>query len=755
MPDGMTPEQPNRDLNLRIPGQTDINREGNIAQNRQFLDISQPNFSPDDPDKELAEREAFERNSISGGSEYDKGRVIEAIITRHPKVETVRYALRTLQLSEERFNTNGEPDNRWEVSHRYRVLADRQNVLEMPLEDLVKKDLIERLSPSELEFLRQERGRSLPANINENYLARPKHVDGFGFENYVVSQPVLESFAIKEGKRTDERYRMMPQQYVYLRSETERRETSKEFGSLKDEVSARTLMMQMWGHHVSYYYALQKLAEGHYFGTTLSSEGVGIMFNLKGQEGATTETATKVKVDSLGKKIDVAMRLYYVNALCEKPSRFKAELMETPGWKQFLFPDGTDQAVIEKWIGKPSEWEPEVQVGGDRTEDVLHEEIKGGKRGLLTRRNISAEVDVYSENKLTEAIDEFLGGGENASYIDKIEAETARRIGYRMFRLFLLADQEGYEIYKEKPKGNNQDPFDGLKVVFSNAPQASDFGKLTHPDLYAAKSQRKGRDYMPPTGFLHARKYYSRFMVDFLRHASANTEIQVQKTNGTKEYKVEQRSLMERWWGYKGGLQKGDITYLDEQGVWLGDLPWSKFNEPIHMTQDDAALLALPVGGLHHETFKTLWLSGFMAGGEGRAHMLISETNHNPKNFTDLHWWNKFWKMLDVGIKDSVALEGKFRGVSSEEKKQILLQHKVGIVQNFIYGLEDLPQWEEWKKIPVEIVPNRKGMGSANSPSPQLIDRIIDVANRALKVNGVKLEIKPLEQVLTPDVNPF
>lgn len=716
----------------------------------QSINIPEINFSPTDA-QELAERENFERSMSSGGSEYDKGRVIEAIITRHPKVETVRYALRTLQLSEETFNTNGEPDNRWEVSHRYRVLDDRASVLEMPIEDLIKKDLIEKPSATELEYLREERGRSLPATVNENYLARPKHVDGFGFENFIISQPVLESFSIENGKRANERYRMVPQQYVYLRSEGERKEASKEFSSLKDEVSARTLMMQMWGHHVSYYYALQKLAEGHYFGSTLSSEGVGVLFNLKSQEGATTETVTKVKVDSLGKKVDIAMRLYYVNALSEKPTRFKEELMNTPGWKQFLFPEGTDQSVIEKWIGKPDEWEPEVQVGGERTEDILYEEIKTGKRGLLTRRNISAEVDTYSENKLNDAVDEFLGGGDNASYIDKVEAETARRIGYRMFRLFLLADQEGYEIYKEALKGNKMDPFDGFKVVFSNAPQASDMGKLTHPELYAAKSQRKGRDYMPPSSFLHARKYYSRFMVDFLRHASANTEIQVKKSDGTLGYKVEQRSLMERWWGYKGGLQKGDVTYQDEMGTHLGDLPWSKFNEPIHMSVEDAALLALPVGGLHHETYKTLWLSGFMAGGDNRAHMLISETNHNPNNFLDLHWWNKFWKMLDVGIKDSVALEGKFRGVSSDEKKQILLQHKVGIIQNFIMGLEDLPQWEEWKKKAIEVVPNRSG----KSPSPQLIDRIIEVANRALKINGVTFEVKALDKVLEPDTYPW
>lgn len=739
--------------NYVTPGSPRPFQEGNIAQGPGTLgkDFSHNvNYESNDPLQEAAGREQFERNA-SQGSEYDKGRVIESIMTRHPDPETVRYALRTLQLKEETFNTNGEPSNQWEIVHRYRVLADRAMILRMPIEDLLARDLIEKPSDGELAHIRSQRGNQVNASLNENYLYRPRHVDGLGFETVLISQPIQDSFEVNDqGEMINVRYRLQPQQYVNLRTEDERKEIAGDYEQLKDEVSARSLMMQSWGHHVTYYYALQRLAEGHYFGNNLSSEGIGVILNLKGQEGAKTETATGVEMKGLGQKVETAMRIYYLNALSEKPMRFRKELMDSPGWKQFLFPDGTSPEVIKKWIGTPGEWEPEVMARGNRTEDTLAMEIKAGQRGLFTRRNTFAEVDTFADNQLFNAINEFLGGGENAKYVDKIEAETANRIGYKLFRLFLLADQEGYEVYRDKPLGNNQDPFDGYKIAFSNAPQASDFGKLTHPELYAAKSFRKGRDYMPPTSYLHSRKYYKRFMVDFLRHASANTEIKVLE-KGREITKIEERSLMERWWGYKGGFNKNGVGYLDEPAIRLGDLPWSKFNEPITMSEADASLLGIPTGALHHETFKTLWLSGFMAGGDGRAHMIISETNHNPKNFTDLHWWNKFWKMLDVGIKQSVALEGKFRGVTSAEKKAVVTAHKVGIIQNFIFGLQDLPQWEEWKKQSVDQVPNRLG----KSPSPQLVDKIIEVANRALKINGVAYELKQLDEVLKPDPDPW
>jgi hypothetical protein len=746
----------------------------------------------DDLLKRLQEREGYERSQQ--GSEYDKGRSVEAVIARHPNPDVVRSVLRVLQLREETFNTFGEPDNRWDVSHRVTTLRDRANALAIPPKDILGMELAVPLSDDEKAAVRAERGKAIPAVVHEDDVAKPKHVEGFGIDTYTINLPVLTGYELdKDGNRTNQKIQMVPETFVYLGKENERKEKSKEYEKLTDEVTARSLMMQLWNHHTTYYYALQKLAEGHYFPATLSSEGLGVLFNLKRQEGAATKTITGVELRSLGDKVETAMRIYYLAALCEKPDRFIKELKESPGWKQFLFPDGTPTSVTEKWIGKPELWAKETPPNGDRigdrTKKTLENERKTiGLRGEFTRKNIFAESDTYVEKKLNEAIEQFLGGGEGASFVDKVEAESARRIAFRMFRLFLLADQEGYELLKDDSKKDEMDPFRGLEIVFENAPAASDFGKLTHPDMYAGKSARKGRDYMPAVSFLHAREYYSRFMVDFLRHTSAKTEVPVRTAKG-QEFIIEERSLMERWWGYKGEekrtvgdidpktgekiektgvyvvrngegeeLKWGDeITYLDEPAFRLGDLPWLDFNEPIHMNPEEASLLALPVGGYHFESFKLLWLSGFMAGGQDRAHMFISETNHNPQNLTDINWWNKFWKMLDVGIKKSVALEGKFRGVSESKKDDILKKHKVLIIENFIYGLRDLPQWEEWAKKAVEVLPNRSSdeKGKRQSPSPQLTDRIIDVANRALKVSGVEYKVRDLGDLLQRNIEPI
>lgn len=64
MPTEPTPQDmpPERRLNLTVPGQTDINKEGNIVQSRQSIDISQPNFDikdqNQDPNADRAKKEA-------------------------------------------------------------------------------------------------------------------------------------------------------------------------------------------------------------------------------------------------------------------------------------------------------------------------------------------------------------------------------------------------------------------------------------------------------------------------------------------------------------------------------------------------------------------------------------------------------------------------------------------------------------------------------------------------------------------------
>ena len=283
-----------------------------------------------DPVKEAEEREAFERNR-RGGSEYDLGRSIEAVMARHPNPESVRTVIRALELREETFNSNGEPDNRYQVAHRSDTLQDRSIVLSIPKDVLIKKELVRPLTVKDKEKIREEReGGGIPAECYQDDFVFSNHVDGFGVAKFTISTPDLESFDLdKLGNKTNPRYRMGFQEYVYLGKPVERVRLSKEFADIRDEVLARHLMMQTYGHHVTFAYALQKLTEGHYFGNVLSAEGLGIIFNQKSVEGAATETITKVKLKSLGDKVETAMRLYYVAALSEKPSINDITRLET------------------------------------------------------------------------------------------------------------------------------------------------------------------------------------------------------------------------------------------------------------------------------------------------------------------------------------------------------------------------------------------------------------------------------------------
>lgn len=693
-------------------------------------------------DEMLTRRDEYERT-------FSDRLEIEDIISHHPDPNVVRYALRVIELMEGTTETNGEARRDWPVSRREEVLQNRAVAARIPTKDLMGElGVVEPLTDEEKELIRTERGKSIPANLHEDNFAKPKyeHIEGFGLETYSVQMPKIESFRLENGKKVDIRYRIGRERFVYLGDSNEKRiEKSQEFSDMKNELTARYLMMQIWKHHVMFYYALQKLAEGHYFNPTLSSKGLGVLFNLKGLEGASKETSTKVELRTLGDKIDTAMRIYYVAALCEKPSRFK-KLMKTPGWEKFLFPKGTSQEIIEKLIGKPDEWEDETEAGGHRTKQTTKEERECGLRGDWTRKNIFAESNPYILGKLEKSIEEFLGGGKGASHKNQIEAETARRIGYLMFRLFLLADKEGYELLEAEKKGNRLDPFDGLDVVFENAPAGSDFGKLMYPALYMCKSFRKGRNFAPPIGYLNSRKFYPRLMVDFLRQVAAPTEVAV-KENGKEIKIVENRSLMERWWGYReeelvvtvfdenGKEGKIKRKYLDEPALRLGDLPWEDFNEVITFDEEAADIMGLPVGGYHHEVFKGFWLTGFMGGRDGGTFDLISDTVHDPKDLLDEGWWRKFYKLLDVGIKPGVALNGVFRGTPSKREQSMRVKRLIlGVIRAYITGVLHQPEAKRWDT--EREAWGREGIlgfgGNREAVGRYLTDRIIETANNAI-----------------------
>ncbi|MDZ4210046.1 MAG: hypothetical protein U1C56_02605, partial [Candidatus Curtissbacteria bacterium] len=558
-----------------------------------------------------------------------------------------------------------------------------------------------------------QRGGKVPLGWHEGYMGIATEAGGHSLEDLTIDRFIPDNYTSAKDEKGNLKYEPATFKKVdfpisYFGTLEQRKKSSEQFADMRHELLARNLIMSNWGVYQTYAYALNKLSESMYFGTVLSNEGLGRIFNLKSVEGAAGKTATEVPLRSLGDKVETAMRLYYVAALCEKPTRFKA-LMETPGWREFLFQEGTPVETIHEWIGKPGDWRKEADLGGDRVKENKEKGIKGtlelererDQRGKLTNKNIFAEHDTFFESKLHEAIRKFIGG-EGEDYVSNMEAEAAQKMAYRQFRLLLLADKEGFELYKQAENQDMFDPYNGLEISYENAPAGSDFGKLLHPDMYIGKSYRKNRDSCPILGYKYSRALYPRLMVDFLRNTVIKTQVDVVENNVT-QHLYEDRSLMEIWWGYNEELI-GDKKNEKEPATRLGDLPWEKMDsgEP-GLSPEAAAELGLPAGGLHSEVLKSLYLSGFMSGGERRVFDFITQTSPDPRELKDEGWWKKFYKMLDVGIGLGVALDGELRGKTDEDKKIAKEDMKIKVITGYLNGILALPVAKEWDTEPTLI----------------------------------------------------
>ncbi|MEK9178605.1 MAG: hypothetical protein AAB801_02380 [Patescibacteria group bacterium] len=708
----------------------------------------------DDETDPLRDRELYEQQgrSARNGGEYDSGRSVETVLMRDQDPETVRGVLRDHLLKNETFITNGETQKNWRISHLSDILQDREEAVARPLGYLKNRGIVRMLDIQTQAEVRLLRGSAFPIEWNEQFMGMSV-VGGHSLGEFTISRFVPESYGYKEegGRRLPDAnsinsFRKIDLSISYFGDLKEREEASKEFANIRHEMLARNLILESFGKYIYFREANQKLVESLYFGSALSNEGLAIVFNLPSREGAAKETATGVKVESLGRKIATAYRLYLLNSRCEKTTRFR-ETMSRPGFEKFLFPKNPEQAeLIKKWLGEPNGWEKEALIRkpddtwdktGTRTSETLAKERRDGKRGKLTQKNIFAEGDTYFEGQLHDAIEEFIGGKEGATdeerYVNKQEAETARRIAYRFFRLSLSADVEGIEIYKRKdddPVKNygEYDPFPGYEVSFENGPAASDLGKEAHPWAYIWKSYGKGRDFSTPTGLLISPKLFSRLAVDFFHHIYFKCEI-----NTDKGIVYEDRSIDEVMWGNEaGGVSPSDGgNYLEEKPVDLPDIPWTgieNLNDPAEQLK--AVDNGLPVGGLHSEIMKNLYLTCFMAGREGGVFDLMQKTDVRIEELLDEGWWLKFWKMLDVGIKKSIALEGEFKGVSKEEAEDKLLRHKLGVVEGFLRSLHSTVAWESVELKNVD--PYYRKRTTEKKSNVLVKDRLLEVVNAAL-----------------------
>lgn len=722
----------------------------------------------------IIEREKYEQSLRSGG-EYDNGRAVESAISRHSDPETVLSLLRDHELTNEIFTTFGEQSKSWRISHLTDMLQDREEAYGRPLDHLVKRGLVKLLNAEEQEKIRLRRGNELPTDLQEQYLGYAVETGGHSVKDYQISRFVPSEYDRREVTKDGVVY----EQYVPIKFRKEI-ETVSDFGSpekrvdrlerfanMRHELLARNLIVERFGEYIELREALFKLVEAMYFRSSLSAEGLGIIFNLRSQEGAANKTDSGVELRSLGDKVATALRLYLVNSLCEKRTRLET-LMKKPGFNKYLFPGKEANPKFKEYIGESNKWEKEVdEAGGTRKKDTIKDERKRGERGLLTQKNIFAESNPFLEVKLHKAIRKMLGGevGETAAekHVNKQEAEAAQRMAYRLFRLFLTADVEGYEIYLEEPNRSTgryetRSEYDGLNIggkhlelVYENGPAASDYGKLAHPDLFIIKSDRKNRDAAPPIGILHSRDYYPKFVTDFFRQASFRVPVEIIGPGGAKETIIEERSLNEVMWGNEAGGDvpgKPGFTYAEEDATQLGDVPWDglddealgkidgikEFKELIDKgfdKKDAAEIVELPSGGLNPEILHAgIYLSGFMFGREGNVFDLVTKTNIRIEDLLDEGWWRILWKKLDVGTRPGIVLDGAFKGVTKEAKEGKIREHNLKIIEGFLKGLHSTNNWEEVEVAVAHPYYDKKA-GKKETVKPMTV-KLMNVVNSAL-----------------------
>ena len=708
------------------------------------------------------------------GERYDIGRSLESTLARHPNPETLLSTVRLMRIEQEDLSTGGEMPNDYVIGRIADILEDRKVATGISFEELLEEDLAQELDERTRSALNEMIARRLvPKEMAENtqYFGRAMHVGGYGMGEVAVEKEVEESYE-KDGekKKINIRYRPVTETVTYFGPDKDREDFSERCSSMRAEILVRHLIVKNWGRYNTFREALSRLVE-IYFGPVPMTKGVEVLFNLRGRERGPTQTTTGVeyrKGAEFGDMVDTAMRLYLINALSEKPHLFK-ELMNDPMWRQFVFP--TDDAMKE-WVGNPAGWREderdakgEIILGSVRTKKMLkiengavfptekmetkeqlEEEPVGydpnkDKRGRLTRGNIFAEKKEARDKRLDASIREFLGGGKNQPATMQQEAKAAQQLAYKLFKLWLFADEFGFEFYRDPSVGakDPSDPLKGKDLVFENGPAASDFGKLTFPYLYLLKSYRKGRDFAPPSGFPSE---YKDFFQSYCVSAFTLFSSRVRLGDGS-----ERRSFMEQWRGLPAA-KVGSKDYAPEPAKRVGELPWAQAVVP-EIDEETAILLDLPLSGITEEAIQKLYLTTFMGGREaGGTYTLLTKTDFTPQELTDYGFWRKFWKVMDVGITEATVLGGRFRGVDANETtkakaKEDLKEYKVDIVKKFIKGIQSLPQWGQWEEQEMEFYDRKAG----KTRKLKIFQRILEVAEEAFKQYGVELRLLTKEQL--------
>jgi len=536
--------------------------------------------------------------------------------------------------------SNDQVKSEYPVFHTVSLMRERRSCLKKTTKDLIALGVIKK------------------GNLSQNGVEGIASKGGFAIRTeQQETEVVVDQEKDIGGKVVKERTRMVPITISYFGTPQEREDLEEAYKKSEAEILTRRQIDEIYRFYCSNSENLGGLAK-LYFVNHPTPEGFSTLFNAKDVPDSPTRidaTGAELRPEAaFGDKIDVALRLLVAVSLSEKKSEF-LKLVKTPGW-EYIFPkvDGNENPTQEHWVGNPSEWAEE----GKRDKKTVKTELEQNKRiGITKYGNVFVEGKMSQINEVRGEIRDILGGD--------VSAKDAEEVAYRLFKLWMMADENGWEkyaVFKDETRGE----IVGQKLHCDlGNPTTSDFVKVVRPGVYQTVYKEKP-GHPNDAGPLSTTGKYERFAVSILRGI----------TTGEGN---EKRSFWEKWWGYPEA-EIGGKKLLRENANRLRELPWLEKSPKF---------------------LNSAYLPLFMAGRTGDIGSgtfdFVMKTDWHPDNFLDGQWWGKFAKLLRVGITEAVAVNGQFRNRDPITVETHTLKYRDGIISTFWDGVRKLPQNFSWK----------------------------------------------------------
>ena len=204
--------------------------------------------------------------------------------------------------------------------------------------------------------------------------------------------------------------------------------------------------------------------------------------------------------------------------------------------------------------------------------------------------------------------------------------------------------------------------------------------KVMYPEVFRAvykNNKTEKRDWGPDGSF----GKYERFGVDYDKGLSLET------ANG-------KRTVDEIRWGYRA---EGNLP--EELPKRYGELDYSQMNVKIFNKSALGMYIAgRPEIGIFQYIMQTKW--------------------KHIKEFQNKDFWTQFAKHMGISLSQEVALDGKFRGLSSKQREDATIEYKKRVFRAFWDGLRSLPQWREWVALETE------GLDAGGTHKRNVFDRV-------------------------------